>query len=443
MSKSSTGDRADRAHYVGDAVNKPPPLRSAAVKRKPTSRSETSPTVTEFVGNLFSRAKTEGSSDIHIEPNKQECTIRIRIDGLLRSIQTISLDFSIRVVSQLKILAEMDISERRLPQDGRLTLETAENLDIDVRLSTLPTVWGEKVVLRLIGDPVLNKDLRSMGMSAAQAAQVALEINRPNGLALVTGPTGSGKSQTLYTSLELLDRTTRNISTIEDPIECLLPGINQTAVNPRIGLTFEKGLRTLLRQDPDVIMVGEVRDTATASTLISAALTGHFVLSTLHTRSALEAVDRLGQLGIPAYHIAAVCSLFIAQRLVRKLCGLCRVADKRNWDPHVPQLALNNSRESVEAYPDAGSLIFRANPKGCPQCWEGYSGRSGVFEIVAVSPQLANLITSRKTLSAMQNQMNEEGQQSLYTAGLEAVHLGTTSMDELARIIGFPTQATH
>ncbi|SRR5579883_84501 len=355
--------------------------------------------IIELVDRLIQDAITKRASDIHIEPYEQSCRIRFRCDGLLHETTTLPLPLAARVTTRLKIMANLNIAERRLPQDGRIQLRHPEKMDI--RVNTCPTLFGEKVVLRILNIKHSQLDIQALGMTDTQKQLFLEKLAQPQGLILVTGPTGSGKTITLYSALHYLNQIEKNISTVEDPIEIELNGINQVNINLPIGLDFSTVLRTFLRQDPDIIMVGEIRDADTAAIAIQAAQTGHLVLSTLHTNSAAETITRLQSMGIPAYHLIHSISLIIAQRLLRKLC------------PHCQQ-----------------------PPLGCEHCLQGYQGRMGIFELIPMTDTLAQLILSSASLAQLTTQIKTEGWMLLEEAGWQKVHAGMTTKEEVMRVVG-------
>jgi len=356
-----------------------------------------------FVDNLIQHAIRQSASDIHIEPFENICQIRYRKDGILYKMTEIPSQLATRLVTRLKVMAKLDITERRLPQDGRL-----QRHQIDIRISSCPIAFGEKIVLRLLYLEKSSLDINELGFNTFQKNLVLEKIKQPQGLILVTGPTGSGKTVTLYSALTILNSTEKNILTIEDPVEIQLQGINQVSIHAKIGLNFATTLRTFLRQDPDIIMVGEIRDHETAEIAIQAAHTGHLVLSTLHTNSAIETLNRLQAMSIAEYNIISSISLIIAQRLVRKLCQHCKL-------------------------PDNHSATFRA--KSCKHCLHGYHGRIGIYEVLPMTEKIAELILNKKNSAALLKQAKQEGFQSLRETGLEKVNQGITSLTEINRVI--------
>ncbi|MEZ9661665.1 MULTISPECIES: type IV-A pilus assembly ATPase PilB [unclassified Vibrio] len=378
--------------------------------------------VSRFINQILVDAVRKGASDIHFEPYEERYRVRLRCDGILVEIQQPASHLSRRLSARLKILAKLDIAERRLPQDGRIKLRLNDELAIDMRVSTLPTLWGEKIVLRLLDSSAANLDIDKLGYSEDQKALYLNALKRPQGMILMTGPTGSGKTVSLYTGLRVLNTTERNISTAEDPVEINLCGINQVQVTPKIGFGFAEALRSFLRQDPDVVMVGEIRDLETAEIAIKASQTGHLVLSTLHTNSAAETVTRLAHMGIEPFNLASSLSLIIAQRLARRLCNHC----KENDDS--PDIFLRHSIPNSQT-------IYKASPKGCNECNQGYSGRVGIYEVMPFSDQLKSSLIDKPNALAIENLARREGMRTLQESGLDKLLEGTTSYQELQRVL--------
>ncbi|MBN1590903.1 MAG: type II/IV secretion system protein, partial [Pirellulales bacterium] len=357
-----------------------------------------------------------GASDIHIERFEERCTIRLRVDGKLIEVAPPSLSLYPAVVARIKVLSKMDIAEKRKPQDGAISLKTGDKR-IDLRVNTVPTVHGEKVVLRVLDRSSIPLELLDLGFDDRQAKDLCESIEMPHGLMLVTGPTGSGKSTTLYACLTRLNKPDVNICTVEDPVEYKFTGINQIQVKAQVGLTFANALRSFLRQDPDVIMVGEVRDQETAQICMRAALTGHFVLSTIHTNDALSAVNRLQDMDIEAFLLASTLRVLVAQRLIRRLCPKCR--ESYECDEETAR------RVGLES----GVKIFK--PVGCRECRDlGYRGRVGIFEVIRITDKLANLIQTKTPLSELRKAATEQGMNLLYDSALEKVRAGLTSLEE-------------
>ncbi|MZI92542.1 type IV-A pilus assembly ATPase PilB [Vibrio sp. CAIM 722] len=383
----------------------------------------TSSPIAQSIDELLITAFEQHASDIHFEPHQHHYRIRFRRDGLLSEHLSLPIKLHRRFVARLKIMAHMDIAERRRPQDGRILFTLPDKKALDLRLSTLPTQWGEKVVIRLLATEQQQLSLSLLGMTAEQQQIYFNALQNPQGFILVTGPTGSGKTQTLYTGLNSLDRHTLNISTVEDPIEITLDNINQVAVNPAIELNFTQVLRALLRQDPDVLMVGEIRDTETARIAIKAAQTGHLVLSTLHTNSAVETLIRLHHIGIENYHISASLTLIIAQRLIRKLCPECK-------QPHAP-----TPTESQWLNIEPSISIFTANSQGCSKCHMGYQGRIGIYELLPVSPEIQSLLLINASQQQLEQQATAQGIMTLKSSAAALVIQGISSIAECRRVL--------
>lgn len=377
--------------------------------------------VVNFIYKILIDAINRRASDIHFEPYEDQYRIRFRQDGILYEVANAPKKLAGHLVSRLKIMADLDIAEKRLPQDGRFKLTVFKNRAIDFRISICPVLFGEKIVLRILNNTGMLLDVEALGMNVAQQ-QIFLQcVKQSQGLILVTGPTGSGKTVTLYTALDLLNDSKKNISTVEDPVEIYLPGINQVAVNYKIGLDFSLVLCTFLRQDPDVMMVGEIRDLQTAEVAIKAAHTGHLVLSTVHTNSAADTLVRLANMGVAAFNLASAITLIIAQRLVRKLCDFCK------QETNVPAKSLNKNI-GEEHY-----KIYMA--KGCEQCIDGYQGRVGIFEMIYVSDTMSRLIMAEAGALAIAAQAKQEGFLTLREIGLQKVIQGLTSLEEINRVL--------
>ncbi|MDD3575709.1 type IV-A pilus assembly ATPase PilB [Halothiobacillus sp.] len=381
--------------------------------------------VVKFVTKVLTDAIRRKASDIHIEPYEKVFRIRVRIDGILTEIPPPPRQLADRIISRVKVMSRMDISERRVPQDGRIKLKLSAGRSIDFRVNSLPTLFGEKIVLRILDPTSAQLGIDSLGYEEDQKQLYMKALERPYGMILVTGPTGSGKTVSLYTGLNILNTMDRNISTAEDPAEIVVPGINQVNVNARVGLTFASALRAFLRQDPDVIMVGEIRDLETAEIAIKAAQTGHLVLSTLHTNDAPQTLTRLLNMGVPGYNIASSVNLIIAQRLARRLCNNCKKVD------HVPDEEL--VREGFNpADVQAGLKIFKA--VGCDQCTNGYKGRVGIYQVMPVSEEMGRIIMRGGNSMELAEQAAKEGINDLRQSGIRKVKAGVTSLEELNRV---------
>lgn len=370
--------------------------------------------IARFIKKILAEAVQQNASDIHFETYQHNFRIRFRIDGVLHIWHAPPLILATRIITRLKIMAQLNIAERRLPQDGRCQCSLLDR-EINLRVSTCPTINGEKVVLRILESLKINHDIASLGLLDLQQSLVLSALQQPQGMILVTGPTGSGKTVTLYTALQLLNKTERNLASVEDPVEIYLNGINQVNINLKTGLDFPIALRAFLRQDPDIIMIGEIRDLITTEIALKAAQTGHLVLSTLHTNNTSETIIRLLQMGIMPYQVASSVSLIIAQRLVRKLCEFCKLTA----DPSIqfPELAQH----------------YRAN--GCDRCKSGYSGRIGIYEIMPVNNKLQEIILRDSNILELKKQALADGMIDLMQAGLNKVEQGITSLEELFRVV--------
>ena len=381
--------------------------------------------VVRFVNKILLDAIKRGASDVHFEPYEKYFRVRTRLDGVLSEVAQPPVILANKVCARLKVMSRMDIAERRIPQDGRIKMRLSKNRAIDFRVNTCPTLFGEKVVLRILDPSTAKLGIELLGYEDHQREMYEKHLAKPYGMILVTGPTGSGKTVSLYTGLNILNTVDRNISTAEDPAEINLPGINQVNVNPKVGLTFASSLRAFLRQDPDIIMVGEVRDLETAEIAIKAAQTGHLVLSTLHTNDAPRTLTRLVDMGVKPYAIATSVSLIIAQRLARRLCDNC----KETRD--VPREALE--KEGFEAEDlEQGLTIF--GPKGCRSCNDGYKGRIGIFQVMEVSEAMGRIIMEGGNAMSIADQAATEGVCDLRRAGLNKVKEGVTSLEEVNRV---------
>jgi len=380
--------------------------------------------IVRFVNKVLIDAINKGASDIHIEPYEKTYRVRYRQDGVLHEVANPPLALASRIAARLKILARLDIAERRVPQDGRIKMRLSKNRAIDFRVSTLPTLWGEKIVLRLLDPTSATLGVDKLGFEEQQKQFFLEAIHRPYGMVLVTGPTGSGKTVTLYTALNILNTPGTNISTAEDPVEINVPGINQVNINDKAGLTFAAALRAFLRQDPDVIMVGEIRDLETAEIAIKAAQTGHMVLSTLHTNDAPATLTRLVNMGVPPFNIASAVNLIIAQRLARRLCNNCKVP------VNVPEPALLKAGFKPE---EIGKLQLYG-PVGCDACNKGYKGRVGIYQVMPVSEEIGNIIMRGGNQLDIELQAQKEGIPDLRQSGLNKVRQGITSLEEIERV---------
>ena len=381
--------------------------------------------VVKFVTKLLTDAIRKGASDIHIEPYEKQFRVRFRVDGMLTESAKPPANLADRIIARVKVMSRMDISERRIPQDGRIKLKLSKSRSIDFRVNTCPTLFGEKVVLRILDPTSAQLGIDQLGYEPEQKALYMDALAKPYGMILVTGPTGSGKTVSLYTGLNILNTGDRNISTAEDPAEIVVPGINQVNVNPKVGLTFANALRAFLRQDPDIILVGEIRDLETAEIAIKAAQTGHMVLSTLHTNDAPQTLNRLMNMGVPPYNIASAVNLIIAQRLARRLCNNC----KEPLDiPRETLLEEGFSEEEIKT----GFKIYGA--KGCDQCNNGYKGRVGIYQVMPITDALSRLIMEGANAMQLADQAEKEGIPDIRKSGLKKVKDGLTSLDEVNRV---------
>lgn len=402
--------------------------------------------IIRIVDTLIKHAILQNASDIHIEPDEKEVRVRYRIDGILHEAMILPKQVRDGIIARIKVLSNLKLDEHRMPQDGRFKIEK-EGLKISFRVSILPIFDGEKVVMRLLNESSKGLTLELMGMRGDALEIIHREISRPNGMILVTGPTGSGKTTTLYTIMDILNNPEVNISTVEDPVEYRMPRINQTQVHPKVGLTFAAGLRSLLRQDPDIIMVGEIRDKETMEMAIQAAMTGHLVLSTLHTNSAAGTLPRLIDMGAEPFLVASTANVIMAQRLVRKLCNDCKKEYKldekglKNLEANYNMTSILDTlkkneatRDKVKAKDHWGSLKLY-KPAGCEQCKnEGYHGRSGIFEVLEVNEGIEKLIAQKATSEELEKKAKENGMLTMLEDGFVKAILGITSVEEILRV---------
>ncbi len=378
--------------------------------------------IVRFVNKVMLDAIRRGASDIHFEPYEKMYRVRLRVDGVLKELAQPPVQLAPKISARIKVMARLDIAERRVPQDGRIKMRLSKTRSIDFRVSSCPTIFGEKVVMRILDPSSAQLGIDALGYEPFQKELYLATLKKPQGMILVTGPTGSGKTVSLYTGLNILNVEDTNISTAEDPAEIILPGVNQVNVNPKVGLTFAAALRAFLRQDPDVIMVGEIRDLETAEIALKAAQTGHLVLSTLHTNDAPQTLTRLVDMGVKPYAIATSVSLIIAQRLARRLCAHC----KQPLEIPVDAL-LREGFTQVDV--DAGMKIY--GPAGCSHCTDGYKGRVGIYQVMPVTETIGRLIMEGGNAITIADQARREGVWDLRTAGLHKVRNGLTSLDEV------------
>ena len=382
--------------------------------------------VVKFVNKMLLDAMKKGASDIHFEPYEKFCRVRFRMDGVLTEIAKPPLALSMKIAARIKVMARLDVSERRVPQDGRIKLKLSKNKAIDFRVSTCPTLFGEKAVLRIL-DSSMSIPLDALGYEDFQKEIFLRNIHKPYGMFLVTGPTGSGKTVSLYTGIDLLNEPDINISTAEDPVEINLPGVNQVQVDERTGMSFEKALKAFLRQDPDIILVGEIRDLVTGNIAIKAAQTGHMVMSTLHTNDAPQTLTRMVDMGVQPFAIATAVNVITAQRLARRLCGNC----KRPLE-NIPKEALLKEGFTEEDVESDDLVIYEQ--VGCDQCNGGYKGRVGIYQVMEISEEMKRMVMEGRNAIDIADQAAREGIWDIRTSGVNKVKQGMTSIDELNRV---------
>ncbi|MGI2191937.1 type IV-A pilus assembly ATPase PilB [Shewanella baltica] len=395
---------------------------------EPTGESSDDAPIVIYINKILTDAIRKGASDLHFEPYEKRYRIRFRIDGILHEVSEPPISLAGRLSARLKVMSKLDIAERRVPQDGRIKMKLSRTKSIDFRVSTLPTLWGEKIVMRILDSSSAQLGIEKLGYEPDQEKLYLEMLAKPQGMILVTGPTGSGKTVSLYTGLNILNTEERNISTAEDPVEINLEGVNQVHINLKAGLTFASALRSFLRQDPDVVMVGEIRDLETAEIAIKAAQTGHLVLSTLHTNSAAETLTRLINMGVPGYNIASSVNLIIAQRLARRLCPECKQAEVI---PEHELLRLGFAQAQITQ----GFTTFK--PVGCEHCSAGYKGRVGIYEVMKMSDEIARTIMEGGNSLQIASQAKTQGMRDLRQSGLLKVIHGVTSIAEVNRVTSF------
>lgn len=393
-----------------------------------TGESSDDAPIVIYINKILTDAIRKGASDLHFEPYEKRYRIRFRIDGILHEVSEPPISLAGRLSARLKVMSKLDIAERRVPQDGRIKMKLSRTKSIDFRVSTLPTLWGEKIVMRILDSSSAQLGIEKLGYEPDQEKLYLEMLAKPQGMILVTGPTGSGKTVSLYTGLNILNTEERNISTAEDPVEINLEGVNQVHINLKAGLTFASALRSFLRQDPDVVMVGEIRDLETAEIAIKAAQTGHLVLSTLHTNSAAETLTRLINMGVPGYNIASSVNLIIAQRLARRLCPECKQAEVI---PEHELLRLGFDQTQITQ----GFTAFK--PVGCEHCSAGYKGRVGIYEVMKMSDEIARTIMEGGNSLQIASQAKAQGMRDLRQSGLLKVIHGVTSIAEVNRVTSF------
>ena len=395
---------------------------------EPSTDSSDDAPIVIYINKILTDAIRKGASDLHFEPYEKRYRIRFRIDGILHEVSEPPVNLSGRISARLKVMSKLDIAERRVPQDGRIKMKLSRTKSIDFRVSTLPTIWGEKIVMRILDSSSAQLGIEKLGYEDDQRQLYEEMLAKPQGMILVTGPTGSGKTVSLYTGLNILNTEERNISTAEDPVEINLEGVNQVHINLKAGLTFASALRSFLRQDPDVVMVGEIRDLETAEIAIKAAQTGHLVLSTLHTNSAAETLTRLINMGVPGYNIASSVNLIIAQRLARRLCPACKQPEDI---PAAELQRLGFQEEDISK----GISVFK--PVGCELCSGGYKGRVGIYEVMKMSDEIARTIMEGGNSLQIAKQAKQQGMRDLRQSGLLKVIQGVTSIAEINRVTSF------
>ena len=394
-----------------------------AQKEDDDSGADEAPIV-RFVNKILLDAIKKGASDLHFEPYEKKYRVRFRIDGILSEVASPPINLSVRIAARLKVMSKLDISEKRVPQDGRIKLKLSKTKSIDFRVSTLPTLFGEKIVMRILDSAAAKLGIDVLGYEEEQKELFLEAIHKPQGMVLVTGPTGSGKTVSLYTAVNIINTVETNISTAEDPVEINLEGVNQVNVNAKQGLTFASALRSFLRQDPDIVLVGEIRDLETAEIAIKAAQTGHLVLSTLHTNSAPETITRMINMGVPAFNIATSVNLVIAQRLARRLCEICK----------------NEAKLPKDVYMDAGfkpeeiGTFKNYEPVGCDKCTNGYKGRVGVYQVMKFSKEMGQILMEGGNALDIGQQAEKEGVDDLHRSALKKVMQGVTSLEEVSRV---------
>ncbi|MDH5484016.1 MAG: type IV-A pilus assembly ATPase PilB [Gammaproteobacteria bacterium] len=396
----------------------------ASDKNEDTSDVDDTPVV-RFINKVLLDAIKKGASDIHFEPYEKRYRVRLRIDGVLREVASPPVAMGPRLSARIKVMSRMDTAERRVPQDGRIKMRISKNKAIDFRVNTCPTLFGEKIVLRILDASSAQLGIDALGYEPEQKQLYMDALANPYGMILVTGPTGSGKTVSLYTGLNILNTEDTNISTAEDPVEINLEGINQVNVNPKVGLDFASALRAFLRQDPDIVMVGEIRDLETAEIAIKAAQTGHMVMSTLHTNDAPQTLSRLVNMGVPPFNIASAVNLIIAQRLGRRLCENCKTETEI---PHEALLEEGFSQADI----DSGMKIYKA--VGCDQCDKGYKGRVGIYQVLPISEEIGRIIMSEGNAMEIADQAKKDGIPDLRESALKKVKAGVTSLEEINRV---------
>lgn len=386
--------------------------------------------IVKFVNKMLLDAIKMGASDLHFEPYEKFYRVRFRVDGILRVVANPPISLQRKLSARIKVMSRLDVSERRVPQDGRIKLKLSANKSIDFRVSTMPTLWGEKVVMRILDSSAANLDIDKLGYEEDQKKAYLEALANPYGMVLVTGPTGSGKTVSLYTGIHILNKEGVNISTAEDPVEINLPGVNQVQVDERTGMTFAKALKAFLRQDPDIILVGEIRDIETGGIAIKAASTGHMVMSTLHTNDAPQTLTRMIDMGLPPFAIASSVNLIMAQRLARRLCPHCKEEQK------IPKTTLLSEGFTEEQIASEDFKLYSARPNGCEKCSNlGYKGRVGIYQVMPISDAMKRLIMEGRNAVDLADQAEKEGIPDLRKSGLKKAAEGVTSLEEVNRVV--------
>jgi len=386
--------------------------------------------IVKFVNKMLLDAIKMGASDLHFEPYEKFYRVRFRVDGILRVTANPPISLQRKISARIKVMSRLDVSERRVPQDGRIKLKLSANKSIDFRVSTMPTLWGEKVVMRILDSSAANLDIDKLGYEEEQKKLYLEALANPYGMVLVTGPTGSGKTVSLYTGINILNKEGVNISTAEDPVEINLPGVNQVQVDERTGMSFSKALKAFLRQDPDIILVGEIRDIETGGIAIKAASTGHMVMSTLHTNDAPQTLTRMIDMGLPPFAIASSVNLIMAQRLARRLCPHCKEEQK------IPETTLKKEGFTEKQLQDPDFKIYSARPGGCEKCNNlGYKGRVGIYQVMPISDAMKRLIMEGRNAVDLADQAKKEGIPDLRQSGLKKAVEGVTSLEEVNRVV--------
>lgn len=424
--------------FGDEALDLEAEVEDAPQEEAASSEAEEAPVV-RFVNKMLMDAIKMGASDLHFEPYEKYYRVRFRVDGVLRTVAKPPVQLQLKIAARIKVMSRLDVSERRVPQDGRIKLKLSKNKAMDFRVSTCPTLFGEKVVMRILNSDAAALNIEMLGYEDDQKKLLLNAISKPYGMVLVTGPTGSGKTVSLYTCINILNQDGVNISTAEDPVEINLPGVNQVQVDERVGMSFEKALKAFLRQDPDIILVGEIRDITTGGIAIKAASTGHLVLSTLHTNDAPKTLTRMIDMGIAPFAIASSVNVITAQRLARRLCKHCKVPVKMVTDVvSDPQAQIHKQALLEEGFNESdleeGFTIYRASSSGCDNCTAGYKGRVGIYQVMPISEEMKRLIMEGRNAIDLAVQARKEGISDLRESGLKKIKEGVTSLEEVNRV---------